>query len=957
MRRSITALTLLSSLALVACEDGPSQVYAPSPNGAGGVWNNGVGDAAVDDAHQGFDNQGGGTNKVELCNGDKKHKVWADLVTKPVMPPSKAAGLDLSGGDSWNGLTIDEADKINCQSDVYGDGFGNGTLVNTWGDNGEVWFNYRVSTRKGIGFTLNPGYQGTIEATSPDGAHTFSFPINTQVRKDGKPLTLDWTGSGGKNFVPVGDEIYRAMIHTFAPFIAQDAAGVTCFDTGRCIKGSFGDIAYFYIPALGSALWVGNQNAAQPAPSTLNRLDQDLAKIMAYSFAQPTMKMDAEGPVAKAGVLKPGTPECVLKFGLKFGDFQSNCVQTTGDATKDKTELNKLFGGLSHNTERFGFDLHGVDVNFTASTVSPMDIVHDLDTPVPADTATEFRVDQSTLGNIQNDRDAAGKRDLHGAGAVYKEYARLVRSELLNLTGVTDGDVSKCQYPVGYAADPTFDPQAFLDTLPAYCTGFEGFITVGTPSGAKDFANLGYPTGATIAPGGLTKGLKPGHQKVVICMDANGDATGGYANCTGGDTFSTSFSQVLKVMGKGRVASLPTEVQDVRFFWKQWFKAFAKYMTVADQAVVPDLATVVIDPDQLFFDSVGAGQFEIAEYVDRRFASKTQDPTDLNVSADVKNGIFSTYEFSRDLYRGETAMYAATLVDQKHGIGQENSALLSNLFGSPVLNAAYTPSSKGKTAYYCATTVDAKNCDGQSPPSDATGAPLLDELGRPILYGYPGAFAGGATKFALGPTASPPSATKKHPGITVDKTFDTIQEALITVPITADPYDYFSAPGTPLQVLVPWAPKQPGIGFHVALNGGIDKFVTTSQIDLSGTTITANIDYDVIIDPTTGKPQKDGGIQFLAVETTDFLGDVFVCQDAASGDILRARMYTPVATLLNWFESHPGSYANCQIIIRYSPFGNYADYITSLTGGVRLNITQGGGFGRVVDATVFVPGQ
>jgi hypothetical protein len=160
-----------------------------------------------------------------------------------------------------------------------------------------------------------------------------------------------------------------------------------------------------------------------------------------------------------------------------------------------------------------------------------------------------------------------------------------------------------------------------------------------------------------------------------------------------------------------------------------------------------------------------------------------------------------------------------------------------------------------------------------------------------------------------------------------------------------------------MTVLVPWAPKQPGIGFPIALNGSIDKFITSAQLDLSGTTITANIDYDIHIDQTTHKPDKDGRVDFKAVETTDYLGEVFLCQDPASGDILRARMYTPVATILDWLSAHPGTYAACQMVIRYSPFGNYADYITSLANGVRLGITQGGGFGRVVDTTLFVPGQ
>ena len=105
----------------------------------------------------------------------------------------------------------------------------------------------------------------------------------------------------------------------------------------------------------------------------------------------------------------------------------------------------------------------------------------------------------------------------------------------------------------------------------------------------------------------------------------------------------------------------------------------------------------------------------------------------------------------------------------------------------------------------------------------------------------------------------------------------------------------------------------------------------------------------------THKP--DGSITFKAVETTDFLGNVFLCQDAATSDLLFVRMYSPVSAVLQWFQDHPGSYSACQMIIRYSPFGNYADYITSLTAGVRLGITQGGGYGRVVDVTLFQPGQ
>ena len=86
---------------------------------------------------------GGGTNKQEICPADEKHKRWADMVKKEIKPPSIGGGLDIAGGldtngnETWKGLTVMEAEQINCQSDSQGDLFGDGDLVNTWGDNGE----------------------------------------------------------------------------------------------------------------------------------------------------------------------------------------------------------------------------------------------------------------------------------------------------------------------------------------------------------------------------------------------------------------------------------------------------------------------------------------------------------------------------------------------------------------------------------------------------------------------------------------------------------------------------------------------------------------------------------------------------------------------------------------------------------------------------------------------------
>jgi hypothetical protein len=939
--KSLSRALALAPLLFLACEDGPVQTYNPSPDGGEGRWNNSNAPGSSDPATQGFVNTVGGTNLQELCTGDQKAMRWADMVKEPIIPPNRAAGLDLSGGDTWEGLTIETAEKLNCQSENLGDVFGDGDQTNSWGDNYEVLVTYQVSNRKIVFMTLWPGYEGKMSFHSLDKAHTYEMGIQTQIRKDGKPFVLDWTGNGGKNFIDQSDELFRAIMATYAPSQPVDADGVTCSATGRCIKGNFGDVAYFYIPSLGWALWVDNMNAPQPTPSIPTRYDIDLAKVLPYAFAKPTLKLDSEGPIARAGKLGVAPNACTLKMGTTYGDFLKDCVQVNGDAKLDQEELNKLLGGISHGTERFHFNVNGVDVNFSDKTLPADDIVHDADRPSADDVATSFVVDQSTGGRFDNDYDVNGVRDLHGTGAIYKEYMRLVRTRLLAAKNIADGDPKQCLYPD--VRPMNFDAKAFEANLPPWCTGFEGFVTPAPPTRVNDPNNLGADNALKVNKN-FQLGMKLGHTKVTFCWDANGDVAKGYQFCTSGDVFPASFARALAVFGKGKVANMPTEALDVRFFFRQYFEALVKYMTVGDQNPVPDLTNIKLDSDDLFFDSIGSGQFELAEYVDRRFASKSQNPIDFVFEADVRNGIMDAYVYSRDLFRGEEALYTTVLEDQNDGLGQEHNALLTNIFGSPVLKNGWKDSKQGKSAYYCATHIDPSNCDEQLPPLDQNGAMLLDDMGRPILLPYPGAF--GTTSFSLG--ATPVRIVQEYPEI---------QSAMVRIPLHVDPYNTKSQVLPPLNILIPWVPKQPGEGFPVALNGTLDKFIEASQLDMDGTTITANVDYNPVLDPTTHLPKKDGSIEFLAVETTDFLGDVFICQDERTHDLLKVRMYSPVATVLDWFASHPGSYQSCGMIIRYSPFGNFPDFISSINNGVRLGITQGGGYGRVVDVTLFVPGQ
>jgi len=1006
MRRSKSAafagiLAALASFGTLGCEDGPNQTYSAAPPGAGSTWNN-TGGSQVSPGTKDFGYLHGGTNANVLCDGPTLAKTWANMDTQPITPPVGAAGIDLAGPDctptgstcSWNGLTIEQAEKILCQSTNLGDLFGDGELANAWGDSQEVLAHYLVTTHKIDFLDLEPGYLGAITATGCTGTqsdgHTYNIPVQVQIQKDNQNWEINWSDPKGPT--DWRNEITSAILCTYAPTLAHDA---DCNASGRCIQGAIGDVAYLYIPLVGVGLWIPSQSAPQPQPSIMAQVEMDLAKVTPFAIATPNLKIDAVGPTANAGVLSPSGSPCLMQFGETFGEFLSNCVKATGNATQDQAEYNKLIGGIQHNNERFFFNITGVDLTFADSHLGPEQVVTDTDLPQSDDVAAEFSIDQSTIGLIMQDyvhNDPTQKKDVHGNGLVYLQMARLAQRGLIQLM-----QAKNPSFQAHYIGDPTC-----ADPNPAPgCTGLETIVTTApqalitatqtlgagttsvTAAEAALLANAGLPAGTDVmaadAPPALTVqrlGMKPGTANVVFCPDhAN------LASCPPtyrGLTFQTMANRVIAILGKGDLASLPAEAQDIRFFFKQYVTALIQYLEAEGKATtaskdpsavtIADIDTYAINPYSIFFDSLGAGQFEEAEYIDRTTASATTPPIDFVFSADVKHGIMNGYNFSQYLYRGETALYSAMLDErdgQAHALGSQDTALLTNMFGSPILRAGWadhTADSGAKyTAYYCATHSEATPCKNQVAPVDAKGNVLLDEGGQPLLSHYEGAFAGAVTPFTLGGGQSPSGAVAvslaKNKGPTGDGTYPQIQSAMVQIPLHVNPYDLTSGPpvgggASAIQKLVPWAPKQPGIGFPVAIDGERDKFIQTYQMDLGGTQVTANVDYDFKLD-SNGNPTTS--VLFLAVETTDFLGDVFVCQDTTTRDLLTARMYTSVSSLLDWLTAHPAAYDGCQLILRYSPYENYLDYVTSLSNGVRLGVTQGGGYGRIVDVTLFDP--
>src|SRR6185312_2636658 len=102
---------------LAACEDGPGQTYSPVAPGAGfNGGNSSTHDGVTAPVNADF----GGRSKNEICDGPTKAKRWAAMLEEQVIPPRHFAGLDMAKDDTWIGLTVEDAELVNCQADNGG---------------------------------------------------------------------------------------------------------------------------------------------------------------------------------------------------------------------------------------------------------------------------------------------------------------------------------------------------------------------------------------------------------------------------------------------------------------------------------------------------------------------------------------------------------------------------------------------------------------------------------------------------------------------------------------------------------------------------------------------------------------------------------------------------------------------------------------------------------------------
>lgn len=951
MRKIWFSVVTLCGLAISGCEDGPDQIYDPAAAGAGGRWNDGENPPTWDEgAKNGYGDSYDGTSKQELCSGPQKQKAWADMVNQPLKPPRMLAGIDVAGGDLWPGLLFADAEKKLCQSDALGTD-GEGSLYAAWGDAREVEVGYNLTNNKINFVQINQGYKGTIDFKSRPGTrfgnHTYQMGVGKPILRDGKNFDLDWLVRAKLD--EEGTELFDALMYTFAPELPSD--DVNCRASGACRLlpdgvggGGFGarNIGfYIHVPSI---------SKPQPIPSTPDYFYLFPVKVLPFSNAEMFLKLDDVGPIATAKDLGDRTPkaQCVMKLGVSYSSFLNECVTVLQNGANNTSAKNKLLGNLQHTSENFIFDVVGVNLDFSSEKIGAFDVVHDDWVPEANDIATEYILDIRANGKMLNEYSPDGKTfTFGGTAAIYREYARLVQADLhkrMNpaLPRHAIG-APECMLP-----DPL--PAGFnLSTWrPANgCTGLEQLVTPAKPdTGNPNIDKLSVGPDLSRALG-YTTVMKPGDPIAVFCADP-----GTFEHC-GGSTdhigYSSSvwdgtYRRVLDYLGGGSIYNLPPEARDRKYYFKIWAHAYVKYLKAA--ALYPtDLSKPEFDayepePDHLLFDDLGA-ENEKFEYIDRRFVTATREPLKFEYEALITAGNQRDSKFHRRMTRAERTLYKAMAEDKSLPPGKDDNVHLTNVVGSVVLRDNWVGTAvPGKDAYFCATHESDADCIDEGGPRNtapkANGVMMKDDFGRPLLTSYKGAF--GETAFTIG---------TKHMKKIQD--LPLIRSARVQVPAFSNPYDPYVGPVASipmLETIADWRPKAPNNGFRIPINGQRDRFISSASIDFSGSSLSLNLDYE---------QQPDGRMKLQAVQSNDYMGDLFLCRDPVTADLLRVEQYESMAEVVDWLQKHPGTYDACGIIIRYSPFNNYPHMLASTTAGIVLLVNQGSGYGRISSVEIYDP--
>jgi hypothetical protein len=90
-----------------------------------------------------------------------------------------------------------------------------------------------------------------------------------------------------------------------------------------------------------------------------------------------------------------------------------------------------------------------------------------------------------------------------------------------------------------------------------------------------------------------------------------------------------------------------------------------------------------------------------------------------------------------------------------------------------------------------------------------------------------------------------------------------------------------------------------------------------------------------------------------AVTSDSYMGNIFLCVDPNSGDLLSIEQYESMDVIQNWLNTHPGSRQACGIMTRFSAFGDYPQMLHARNAGIVLDVGLGSGVGRITTIQIY----
>jgi hypothetical protein len=462
-----------------------------------------------------------------------------------------------------------------------------------------------------------------------------------------------------------------------------------------------------------------------------------------------------------------------------------------------------------------------------------------------------------------------------------------------------------------------------------------------------------------------------------------------YDDGSGNKVFSASHKRVIDTLGKGDELKVPPALRDRKFYFRHLAAAIVKYLKAAPKdptmeqpkdladpdfmpggrACLPkDAAGNVLEeepwncepePDHLLFDQMIANSDrDKFEYIDRRYARDGKEPLKVEYEVLINSSNQQDWKYHRKLTRPERALYkymetAKASTDPNYR-GDPDNLRLTNLVGSAILAQNFAGVSATKDAHYCASTLlpappPGKTCldegfckepdpDCSSTPPMANGQFMLDDYHMPLLKNYRGGFAGSGTAFGIGTSY-----------IKLVQELPLIKSARVALPLFDDPYAPVApgpgiAAGNAPILIADWRPKTPANGIRIPVNEQLDKFIPSATVVFGGSSLTLDLDYVETPEHT---------MRLEAVNSDSYMGNIFLCVDPNSGDLLSIEQYESMDVIQGWLNGHPGAREACGIMTRFSAFGDYPQMLHARVAGIVLDVGLGSGVGRITSVQIY----